>query len=63
MLIKVQSISSANKTVDQSLDGFKFGVGMKETLEQTVSLNLSLIEQTTTTYQLPQVTVQKLLQT
>ena len=29
---KVQSISSTNKTVDQSLDGFKFGVGMKRDL-------------------------------
>ena len=29
---KVQSISSTDKTVDQSLDGFKFGVGMKRDL-------------------------------
>ena len=29
---KVQSVSSTDKTVDQSLDGYKFGVGMKRDL-------------------------------
>ena len=32
-------LSSTNKTVDQTLEGFKIGIGTKSMLEQTESLS------------------------
>ena len=58
---KVQSVSSTDKTVDQSLDGMKLGLGLKKETGFGSS-NLSTVKQTMMIFQLQHQTIQKLQQ-